>query len=137
MSDRAEQQLEVDAPRPAVYELLATADGLRQWLDAAELDPRIGGELRVLMRDAEAVGKVLAIDPPQHISFTWQWTAEPTATLGVVAFDAIDHGTRTHVTVRHVGLAGAAQVALHDELWRHWLARFAEACRSMVSVQER
>ncbi len=104
VSDRAEQQLEVDAPREAVFVLLATADGLRRWLDAAEIDPRVGGELRVLMREAEAVGKILAFDPPQHISFTWQWTSEPAANPGVVAFDAIDHGARTHVTVRHVGL---------------------------------
>ncbi|HYI21920.1 MAG TPA: SRPBCC domain-containing protein [Candidatus Limnocylindrales bacterium] len=131
MSDRAEQQLEVDAPREAVFDLLATADGLRRWLDAADLDPRVGGELRLVMREAEAVGKILALDPPQHISFTWQWTSEPGAAPGVVAFDAIDHGARTHVTVRHVGLVTAAQVELHNELWRYWLERLAVATRAL------
>ena len=29
------------------------------------------------LRDAQAVGKVLALDPPQHISFTWEWDVEP------------------------------------------------------------
>ena len=47
MSDRVELQLEVDAPRAAVFALLATADGLQQWLDAAELDPRVGGAVRL------------------------------------------------------------------------------------------
>ena len=127
MNDRVELQTEVDAPRAAVFALLATADGLRRWLDEAELEPRVGGSVRFRLRDAEAVGEVLAIDPPQHISFSWQWTSEPTAAPSVVAFDAIDHGARTHVTLRHVGLSSRAEVELHDQMWRHWLGRFEEA----------
>ena len=127
MNDRVELQLEVDAPREWVFALFATADGLRQWLDAAELEPRVGGALRVRLRDAVASGTVLALDPPQHISFSWEWLGDPLAARGVVAFDAIDHGARTHVTLRHVGLPTRAEVELHNELWRHWLDRFANA----------
>ena len=127
MTDRVEQQLEVDAPREAVFALFATEVGLRQWLDAADLEPRVGGAVRVRMRDATATGNVLAIDPPQHISFTWQWAGERDARSMVVAFDAIDHGSRTHVTLRHVGLRTRAELDLHTELWRHWLERFAAA----------
>jgi uncharacterized protein YndB with AHSA1/START domain len=132
MSDRVEQQLEVELPRAAVFELLATGAGLGRWLDAAELEPRVGGELHVRMREAEAAGKVLALDPPQHISFSWQWTSGPAADPTVVAFDAIDHGDRTHVTVRHVGLRTTAQVELHDELWRYWLLRLEAAARLLA-----
>ena len=131
MNDRVELQTEVDAPRALVFPLFATADGLRQWLDAAELDARVGGELRVTLRDAQAVGRVLALDPPQHISFTWDWLDQPLGAASVLAFDAIDHGARTWVTLRHVGLPSAAQVELHDQLWRHWLERFDAACRSL------
>jgi uncharacterized protein YndB with AHSA1/START domain len=131
MIDRVELQTEVDAPRAAVFALLATAEGLRRWLDEAELEPRVGGAVRIRMRDAEAVGEVLAIDPPQHISFTWQWTSEPDSPASVVAFDAIDHGARTHVTIRHVGLPSRAQVELHAQLWRHWLGRFEPAARAI------
>lgn len=131
MSERVELQVEVDAPREAVFALFASADGLRQWLDAAELEARVGGSLRVQMLDAQAVGEVLAYDPPQHISFTWHWSSEPSATPSVVAVDAIAHGSGTHVTLRHVGLPTTAQAELHHELWRHWLARFEAACRSL------
>ena len=131
MTDRVELQLEVDAPRKAVYELFATAAGLRRWVDAAELEPRIGGALNVKLRDASAAGKVLALDPPQHISFTWEWAGQRDAPPTVVAFDAIDHGSRTHVTLRHVGLHTRAESDLHNELWRHWLERFAEAVREL------
>lgn len=129
MSERVEQQLEVDAPREQVFALFATAEGLRRWLDAAELEPRVGGALRVHLRDAVATGKVLALDPPQHISFSWEWLGQREPAAGVVAFDAIDHGARTHVTLRHVGLRTRAEVELHDELWRYWLDRFAAAVR--------
>jgi uncharacterized protein YndB with AHSA1/START domain len=131
--DRVELQTEVDAPRETVYELLATAEGLAKWLDAAELEPRVGGAVRLTLRDGVAVGKVLAIDPPQHISFTWDWEREPLGQLSVVAFDAIDHGARTHVTLRHVGLPSRAQVELHTEMWRHWLERFELAVRELVT----
>ena len=129
MTYRVELQLEVDAARDAVFALFATQDGLRRWLDAAELEPRVGGALRVRMRVAGATGKVLAMDPPQHISYTWEWTGGSAVHPMVVAFDAIDHGARTHVTLRHIGLRNQAELDLHNELWRHWLERFADAVR--------
>ena len=135
MTDRVELQTEVDAPREGVYKLLATAEGLSSWLDSAELEPRIGGLVRLRLRDATGMGKVLAIDPPQHISFTWDWEQEPLGQVSVVAFDAIDHGARTHVTLRHVGLP-PAQVELHQEMWRHWLERFEAAVRALDSASE-
>lgn len=131
MSDRVELQTEVDAPRILIFPLLATAEGLAKWLDDAELDPRVGGGLRLRLRDAVAVGEVLSVGPPQHISFSWDWEAEPLGRLTVVAFDAIDHGARTHVTLRHVGLSTPAQVELHDVMWRHWLERFEAAARAL------
>jgi uncharacterized protein YndB with AHSA1/START domain len=131
VTDRVELQLEVDASRSAVYELFATEAGLRRWLDAAELEPRVGGALRVRLRDASATGKVLALNPPQHASFTWEWAAGGASPPMVVAFDAIDHGARTHVTLRHVGLRTRAESDLHKELWRHWLERFEEAVQSL------
>jgi len=131
MSDRVELQTEVDAPRVLVFPLLATAEGLAKWLDEAEMEPRVGGRVRIRMRDAVGVGEVLALDPPQHISFTWDWETEPLGQLTVVAFDAIDHGKRTHVTIRHVGLPTRAQVVLHEEMWRHWLHRFEPAARDL------
>jgi uncharacterized protein YndB with AHSA1/START domain len=134
VAERVELQAEIEAPRAAVFELVASADGLGRWLDGAELEPSVGGAVQLTLRDAVAQGRVLAIDPPQHISFTWDWLAEPLGVVTVVAFDAIDHGARTHLTVRHIGLP-ARQLALHDELWRYWLARLVAAARSLPSIE--
>jgi uncharacterized protein YndB with AHSA1/START domain len=129
MTDRVELQVEIEAERAAVFGLVATAEGLRSWLDGAELEPRVGGPVRLQLRDSEVTGKVVALDPPQHISFTWQWVDEPAAPPSIVAFDVIDHGDRAHLTIRQVGLRDRQQVELHEELWRHWLDRLVNAAR--------
>jgi len=131
MADRVELQAEVDAPRAAVFELMASAEGLRRWLDEAELEPRVGGAVRIRMSGATAEGEVLSLQPQQHISFSWDWVGEPLDRPSVVALDAIDHGARTHVTIRHVGLRGARQLRLHEDLWRHWLDRLVAAARAL------
>ena len=131
MNDRVELQTEVDAARELVYPLLASAEGLAKWLDEASIEPTLGGVVRLRLRDAVAVGKVLSVGPIQHISFSWDWEAQPLGQLSVVAFDAIDHGARTHVTIRHVGLP-RAQVELHEEMWRYWLARFETAVAALL-----
>ena len=130
MSDRVELQREIDADRLDVFALVSTTAGLRAWLDDAQIDARVGGAVWLRLRDSEVSGKVVAFDPPQHISFTWHWVDEA-APSGVVAFDAIDHGARTHLTIRHVGLGTAARVELHEELWRYWLGRLIAATRQL------
>ena len=127
MSERVELQREIDAAQVDVFRFVATSDGLRSWLDDADLEPRVGGRIRLRLRDGVAVGKVLSFAEPQHISFTWDWENDPLASLSVVAFDVIDHGARAHFTVRHVGLLGRRQVELHEELWRFWLERLVHA----------
>lgn len=131
MTDRVELQAEIEADRADVFALVATAEGLGSWLDGAELEPRVGGVVRLLLRDSEVAGKILALDPPQHISFTWQWVDEPARAPSVVAFDVIDHGERAHLTIRHVGLRDREAVELHQELWRHWLDRLVNAARRL------
>lgn len=126
-SARVELQAELDAPREAVFGHFATAAGLAGWLDAAELDARPGGAVRLRLRDAVAVGRVVALDPPQHLSFSWDYPDEPLGYPTVVAFDAIDHGARTHVTLRHVGFRSVRQRDLHEALWRYWFGRFQAA----------
>ena len=125
--NRVELQAEVDSPRERVYGLLATRDGLERWLDEADVEPVVGRPVRFRLHEAVATGKVLAVDPPQHISFSWDWEGEPIGVPSVVALDAIDHGARTHVTLRHVGFRDRRQLELHDALWAYWFQRFREA----------
>ncbi len=123
---RVELQQEVHVGRTAVWRLIATKEGLASWLDGATFEPRVGAPLRLQLRDATAVGTILAVDPPQHVSFTFDWEGDPIGSQTVVALDAIDHGEGTHVTLRHVGLPGGRQRDLHEALWRYWFARLVQ-----------
>ena len=127
MDMRVELQSEVDAHRDAVFALVSTSDGLRRWLDEADIEGREGGVVRLRLRDAIVTGRVLAFDPPQHVSFSWDYPDEPLGMPSVVAFDAIEHGHRTHLTVRHVGFPGARSRDVHEALWRFWFPRLVRA----------
>jgi uncharacterized protein YndB with AHSA1/START domain len=130
--DRIELQAEVDARRVDVYRLFATPEGLAQWVDAAEMQPRVGSPVRLVLRDAVAVGTVLAVDPPQHISWSFDWEGDPLRFSTVLALDVIDHGERSHVTLRHVGLRTREQQELHTALWSYWFGdRFRDAVRRL------
>lgn len=124
---RVELQAEVDGRREELFELVASAEGLGRWLDDANVIAKVDGAIRLKLLSAWAVGHVLAIDPPQHISWTWDWEAKPLGTTTVVAFDLIDHGKRTHLTLRHVGFRSRDQLELHDALWRYWFGRLVDA----------
>jgi uncharacterized protein YndB with AHSA1/START domain len=132
MDARVELQAEIDAPREVVYALVATSEGLARWLDEASIEPRPGGAVHLRLLDAEVVGKVVAIDAPQHVSFSWDYPAEPLASPSVVAFDAISHGHRTHLTLRHVGLPGRRSREDHEALWRFWFPRLVAAAQAQM-----
>jgi uncharacterized protein YndB with AHSA1/START domain len=136
MDGRVELQAEIDAPRDVVFALVATSEGLARWLDAASIEPRPGGAVRLRLLDAEVVGKLVALDAPQHVSFSWDYPAEPLAGPSVVAFDAISHGRRTHLTLRHVGLVGRRSRDDHEALWRFWFPRLVAAAQATPVVAQ-
>jgi uncharacterized protein YndB with AHSA1/START domain len=103
---------------------------MARWLDGAQISPRPGAPVRLKLREAVAVGTVLAVDAPQHLSIAWDWEGEPLGCPSVVAFDLIDHGARTHLTLRHIGFPGRATTELHTALWRYWFERLVSAART-------
>ncbi len=131
---RVELQAEVDGRRQELFELVASSGGLRRWLDDADVIANVGGTVRLKLLSAWAVGHILAVDPPQHISWTWDWEAKSLGTTTVVAFDLIDHGKRTHLTLRHVGFRSRAQLELHDALWRYWFGRLVAATEVLSEI---
>src|SRR5437588_8511151 len=76
-----------DAPIEDVFEAWTSEQVLRRWLHAepdwetptAEVDLRVGGRVRVVMRDPAAgaeygaLGEYTVIEPPHRLAFTWVW----------------------------------------------------------------
>jgi uncharacterized protein YndB with AHSA1/START domain len=109
-----------DAAVERVFAAWTNPEVLRRWWHAehewetpvAEVDARIGGGIRLVMRNpadgAEYGGRgtYTVIDPPQRLAFTWTWDSDPSATQ-LVELEFVDHGERTTVVMTHTGLPDA------------------------------
>jgi uncharacterized protein YndB with AHSA1/START domain len=80
-----------DAPLERVFEAWTSEEVLRRWLHGmpgwetptAEVDLRVGGRIRIVMRDPSggaesgATGEYRVVDPPHRLLFTWVWDDQP------------------------------------------------------------
>jgi uncharacterized protein YndB with AHSA1/START domain len=80
-----------DAPVERVFEAWTSEEVLRRWLHGmpgwetptAEVDLRVGGRIRIVMRDptdgteAGAAGEYRVVEPPLRLVFTWVWDDQP------------------------------------------------------------
>jgi uncharacterized protein YndB with AHSA1/START domain len=95
MTEHRERVLRIertfDASIERVFGAWTSEEVLRRWLHGmrgwetptAEVDLRVGGGIRIVMRDpvageeAGATGEYALIDPPHHLVFTWVWDDDP------------------------------------------------------------
>jgi uncharacterized protein YndB with AHSA1/START domain len=80
-----------DAPVEQVFAAWTSEEVLRRWLHGmpgwetptAEVDLRVGGRVRIVMRDpsdgeeAGATGVYRVVDPPHRLVFDWVWDDQP------------------------------------------------------------
>ena len=98
-------------------------------LDAAvEVEARIGGGFRIVMRHAsgavEHTGEYLVIDPPARLSFTWRSTNTDNRAT-VVTVELHQHPSGTELVLTHRGLP-PRMVEAHRKGWTD-IARHLEA----------
>ena len=112
------------APAQAVFDAWTSEEVLRRWLHAehdwetteAEVDLRVGGVVRVVMRDPHkdveygGGGHYTEIDPPTRLAFTWIWDGSTTRQLIEIDFEETDGVTTVRFT--HSGLLGRGGGAL-------------------------
>lgn len=116
MSEHHERVLRIertfDAPAEIVFEAWTSTEVLRRWLHAgpdwdtpvAEVDLRVGGTMRVAMRDPTtgpqygASGQYQLIDRPRRLIFTWIWDHQP-STAQLIELDFREHNGRTTVVL--------------------------------------
>jgi len=95
MTEHRERVLRIErtfgAPIERVFEAWTSEEVLRRWLHGvpgwetptAEVDLRVGGTIRIVMRDpsdgaeAGATGEYMLVEPPSRLVFTWVWDADP------------------------------------------------------------
>ena len=133
------------APAEAVFEAWTSEEVLRRWwhtepgyeTSAAVVDLRVGGAVRVVMRDPEkdveygGGGTYTEVEPPTRLAFTWTWDGESRETLIEIDFEERDGVTTVRFT--HSGLADEESVRGHEDGWSKLfdnLERTLEAPRS-------
>jgi uncharacterized protein YndB with AHSA1/START domain len=133
------------APAQAVFDAWTSEEVLRRWFHAelgwetadAEVDLRIGGAVRVVMRDPDkdarygGGGHYTEIDPPTRLAFTWIWDDNSTRTLIELDFEESDGITTVRFT--HSGLWNEDAVRSHQDGWSRCFAnlqRTLEATRT-------
>ena len=120
------------APPQAVFDAWTSTDVLRRWWPAgadwdtpvAEVDPRVGGRLRLVMRSPDGEefggsGEYVEIIPPERLVFTWTWDGHEGhegTQLVEVEFREQEDGTTT-VVLTNRGLKDEESTRLHREGW--------------------
>lgn len=112
-----------------VFDAWTSEEVMRRWFHAkrewetseASVDLRVGGAVRVVMRDPDADaeygggGLYREIDRPNRLAFTWTWDDEPHESLIEIDFDE-DDGV-TSVRFVHSGLLDEEAVRSHEGGW--------------------
>ena len=117
------------APAQAVFDAWTSAEVMRRWWHVehdwetteAVVDLRIGGAVRVVMRDPHndveygGGGQYTEIDPPNRLAFTWIWDGNDTRQLIELDFEEADGITTVRLT--NSGLWSEEAVRSHEEGW--------------------
>ncbi|HEY3004828.1 MAG TPA: SRPBCC domain-containing protein [Kribbellaceae bacterium] len=120
------------APAKVVFEAWTSAELLRRWYPpgadwdtpVAEVDLRVGGRLRLVMRSPDGEefgggGEYREITPPTRLVFTWAWDRSDVGEgVQLVEVDFSEHpdGTTT-VVMTNRGLADERSRESHREGW--------------------
>ncbi len=98
-----EKELFINATPERVFQALTEQAELERWfVKKAEVDLRPGGAIRLEWGpDAVEIGKILVLDPPHRLSYSWE-ALEPSPTTITFELTAENDGTRLHLI--HTGI---------------------------------
>lgn len=111
-----------------VWQALTSAEALAQWLMPNDFAPVLGH--RFTFQAAPMRGwngivecQVVALDPPQHIAYSWRGGSPPLDTL--VSFTLTQLEKQTRLRLEHSGFAasGEAGLSARDLLGRGWRSK--------------
>ncbi|GLV60854.1 transcriptional regulator [Dictyobacter sp. S3.2.2.5] len=121
-----EKEVFIKASPERVFRALTTREDLERWfLVKAELDLCPGGTIRFSWRPGSfEVGKILVLEPPHRLSYTWE-TFGPAPTTITFELSAENDGTRLHLTHTNIG-TGEDWDRYYTSVNRGWSAHLAD-----------
>jgi uncharacterized protein YndB with AHSA1/START domain len=119
------------APAQAVFDAWTSEEVLRRWFHAehdwetpeARVDLRLGGAVRVVMRDPHknaehgGGGHYTEIDPPNRLVFTWTWDNDEDDRQTLIEVDFEEAEGVTTVRFTHSSLRDQESVLSHEGGW--------------------
>jgi uncharacterized protein YndB with AHSA1/START domain len=129
--DRFERRIEVGAPRERVWAALTEPAQLVRWFPTheAEVDLRVGGEMRFGWEESADEAVIEALEPPERFVFRWRprGTDRPHTTVTIVLRETADGGT--DVTLIESGFASLPD-QIHEQSYesnaKGWAEELAE-----------
>ena len=129
MSETLRMERTYAAPAHAVFDAWTSEEVLRRWFHAghdwatpeASVDLRVGGALRVVMRNPHkdeeygGGGHYTEIDPPRRLAFTWIWDGSDTRML--IEVDFVESDGATTVLFTHRDLLDVEALRDHEDGW--------------------
>ncbi|HEX9085232.1 MAG TPA: SRPBCC domain-containing protein [Gemmatimonadaceae bacterium] len=131
-----------DAPRDLVWKVWSDPEQAKKWwgpdgftAPVVELDARPGGKWRALMRSPDGKdiwqhGVYREIVPPEKISFTFIWDAQPDHEM-LVSITFAERGKKTEMTFRQGLFESADERNGHEGGWSQSFDRFAAYLKTM------
>ncbi len=137
------------APAQAVFDAWTSEEVMRRWFHAehhwetpeAEVDLRIGGAVRVVMRDPDkdteygGGGYYTEIDPPDRLAFTWTWDDDDNSRQTLIELDFKETEGVTTVRLTHSNLEGKESVLSHEDGWIKCFDNLERALKGDATTQ--
>ena len=132
-----------DAPQPVVFDYFTIPELMKTWwgpggtrMEAGEIDLRVGGAFRWLMRTPSGLltylyGTIKAFNPPHKITMTHQWQGSEAETLVTLEFIAL--GDKTKLILTQEGISDDNILRLLREGWAEPLKQLAQLLQARTT----
>ena len=131
-----------EASAEAVFDAWTSPEVIRRWFKpargwqeaSAEVDLRVGGAIRVVMRTpegepVEAGGEFILIEPPQRLAFTWTFDDDP-ANEQLIELEFTERDGATTVLFENSNISEKRR---RDQQYDGWSTCFDEMGRVLAS----
>ncbi|PDY48012.1 SRPBCC family protein [Bacillus pseudomycoides] len=124
-----------EAPIQKVWNAVSTSEGIASWFMPNDFEPKVGHEFHVQSPFGPSPCKVLEIDEPHRLSFSWDTDG------WVVSFVLKDLGDKTEFTLIHGGWKQADTIlpkanekssVIRDRMAGGWVAIVNEKLKKVV-----
>jgi len=124
-----------EAPIQKVWNTVSTSEGIASWFMPNDFEPKVGHEFHVQSPFGPSPCKVLEIDEPHRLSFSWDTDG------WVVSFVLKDLGDKTEFTLIHGGWKQADTIlpkanekssVIRDRMAGGWVAIVNEKLKKVV-----